>query len=91
MDAHRDRLKSVRVGAAPEPVRGLYAQEIRHARVTLTTVVGIAITDYVTLRAQAAFPLVLLGRPTCAVLAVLLGMRIGIAVLMGLPLFRRPR
>ncbi|MCX4981877.1 HTTM domain-containing protein [Streptomyces sp. NBC_00572] len=146
LDARRDRLKSARAGDVPEPVRGLYAQELRHARVTLTTVVHncgvfviaaqvcflygsaglykvqgstwgggtalhyalnlelfqpwpalshlvddfpmvIAITGYVTVLVQVAFPFVLFGRLKYPVLAVLLGMHIGIAVLMGLPLF----
>ncbi|MEU3480323.1 HTTM domain-containing protein [Streptomyces sp. NPDC033754] len=146
LDARRDRLKSARAGDAPEPVRGLYAQELRHARITLTTVVHncgvffiaaqvcflygsaglykvqgstwgggtalhyalnlelfqpwpalshlvdefpmvIAITGYVTVLAQVAFPFVLFGRLKYPVLALLLGMHIGIAVLMGLPLF----
>ncbi|MFF5450538.1 HTTM domain-containing protein [Streptomyces sp. NPDC012950] len=47
----------------------------------------IAITGYVTVLAQVAFPFVLFGRLKYPVLAVLLGMHIGIAVLMGLPLF----
>ncbi|MFD3539134.1 HTTM domain-containing protein [Streptomyces sp. NPDC058662] len=47
----------------------------------------IAITSYVTVLVQVAFPFVLFGRLKYPVLAVLLGMHIGIAVLMGLPLF----
>ncbi|WP_329625441.1 HTTM domain-containing protein [Streptomyces sp. NBC_01255] len=47
----------------------------------------IAITGYVTVLLQVAFPFVLFGRLKYPVLTVLLGMHIGIAVLMGLPLF----
>lgn len=47
----------------------------------------IAIASYVTVLLQVAFPFVLFGRLKYPVLAVLLGMHIGIAVLMGLPLF----
>ncbi|WP_435971761.1 HTTM domain-containing protein [Streptomyces sp. Qhu_M48] len=47
----------------------------------------IAIASYVTVLVQVAFPFVLFGRLKYPVLAVLLGMHIGIAVLMGLPLF----
>lgn len=146
LDARRDRLRSARAGDVPEPVRGPYAQELRRARVTLTTAVHncgvfviaaqvcflygsaglykvqgstwgggtalhyalnlelfqpwpalshlvaafplvIAITGYVTVLVQVAFPFVLFGRLKYPVLVVLLGMHIGIAVLMGLPLF----
>lgn len=47
----------------------------------------IAIVGYVTVLLQVAFPFVLFGRLKYPVLALLLGMHIGIAVLMGLPLF----
>lgn len=47
----------------------------------------IAIASYVTVLLQVAFPFVLFGRLKYPVLAMLLGMHIGIAVLMGLPLF----
>ncbi|MFE9637077.1 HTTM domain-containing protein [Streptomyces sp. NPDC006463] len=47
----------------------------------------IAIASYVTVLLQVAFPFVLFGRLKYAVLAVLLGMHVGIAVLLGLPLF----
>jgi hypothetical protein len=146
LDARRERLKKTRAGATPEPVRSVYAQQLRDARVTLTTVMHncgifviaaqvcflygsaglykiqgptwgagtalhyalnlelfqpwpalshlvdaypmvIAIAGYVTVLAQVAFPFVLFGRLKYPVLAVLLGMHIGIAVLMGLPLF----
>ncbi|MGW0464735.1 HTTM domain-containing protein [Streptomyces sp. NPDC003027] len=146
LDARRERLKKARAGTAPEPVRSVYAQQLRDARVTLATVMHncgifviaaqvcflygsaglykiqgptwgggtalhyalnlelfqpwpalshlvdaypmvIAIAGYVTVLAQVAFPFVLFGRLKYPVLAVLLGMHIGIAVLMGLPLF----
>ncbi|WP_103514224.1 HTTM domain-containing protein [Streptomyces sp. SM10] len=47
----------------------------------------IAVASYVTVLLQVAFPFVLFGRLKYPVLAMLLGMHIGIAVLMGLPLF----
>ncbi|MGW0751555.1 HTTM domain-containing protein [Streptomyces sp. NPDC002587] len=47
----------------------------------------IAIASYMTVLLQVAFPFVLFGRLKYPVLAVLLGMHIGIAVLLGLPLF----
>ncbi|MFD3656827.1 HTTM domain-containing protein [Streptomyces sp. NPDC058620] len=47
----------------------------------------IAIASYVTVLLQVAFPFVLFGRLKYPVLGMLLGMHIGIAVLMGLPLF----
>ncbi|MFJ3913761.1 HTTM domain-containing protein [Streptomyces vinaceus] len=47
----------------------------------------IAIASYVTVLLQVAFPFVLFGRLKYPVLTVLLGMHIGIAVLLGLPLF----
>ncbi|MFE9134574.1 HTTM domain-containing protein [Streptomyces sp. NPDC007355] len=47
----------------------------------------IAIASYVTVLVQVAFPFVLFGRLKYPVLTVLLGMHIGIAVLMGLPVF----
>jgi hypothetical protein len=47
----------------------------------------IAIAGYLTVLLQVAFPFVLFGRLKYPVLTLLLGMHIGIAVLMGLPLF----
>ncbi|MFJ8697153.1 HTTM domain-containing protein [Streptomyces roseolilacinus] len=47
----------------------------------------VAIAGYVTVLLQVAFPFVLFGRLKYPVLAMLLGMHIGIAVLLGLPLF----
>ncbi|MFD3561795.1 HTTM domain-containing protein [Streptomyces sp. NPDC058686] len=47
----------------------------------------IAIAGYMTVLLQVAFPFVLFGRLKYPVLVMLLGMHIGIAVLMGLPLF----
>ncbi|MFJ5684306.1 HTTM domain-containing protein [Streptomyces sp. NPDC093099] len=47
----------------------------------------IAIVGYLTVLLQVAFPFVLFGRLKYPVLTMLLGMHIGIAVLMGLPLF----
>ncbi|WP_434597969.1 HTTM domain-containing protein [Streptomyces sp. A5-4] len=47
----------------------------------------IAIAGYMTVLLQVAFPFVLFGRLKYPVLALLLGMHIGIAVLLGLPLF----
>ncbi|WP_405855926.1 HTTM domain-containing protein [Streptomyces sp. NBC_01515] len=47
----------------------------------------IAIACYLTVLVQVAFPFVLFGRLKYPVLTVLLGMHLGIAVLMGLPLF----
>ena len=47
----------------------------------------IAVACYVTVLVQVAFPFVLFGRLKYPVLTVLLGMHLGIAVLMGLPLF----
>jgi hypothetical protein len=47
----------------------------------------VAIVGYMTVLLQVAFPFVLFGRLKYPVLAMLLGMHIGIAVLMGLPLF----
>ncbi|MDX2562968.1 HTTM domain-containing protein [Streptomyces sp. TX20-6-3] len=47
----------------------------------------ITIVGYVTVLVQVAFPFVLFGRLKYPVLTVLLGMHMGIAVLMGLPLF----
>ncbi|MER5715139.1 HTTM domain-containing protein [Streptomyces sp. NPDC002132] len=47
----------------------------------------VAIAGYVTVLLQVAFPFVLFGRLKYPVLAMLLGMHTGIAVLMGLPLF----
>ncbi len=47
----------------------------------------IAIAGYMTVLLQVAFPFVLFGRLKYPVLALLLSMHIGIAVLLGLPLF----
>ncbi|WP_405999560.1 HTTM domain-containing protein [Streptomyces sp. NBC_00829] len=47
----------------------------------------IAIVGYMTVLLQVAFPFVLFGRLKYPVLTLLLGMHLGIAVLMGLPLF----
>ncbi|WP_107090260.1 HTTM domain-containing protein [Streptomyces sp. WM6372] len=47
----------------------------------------IAIAGYMTVLLQVAFPFVLFGRLKYPVLTVLLGMHIGIAVFLGLPLF----
>ncbi|MET9609583.1 HTTM domain-containing protein [Streptomyces sp. NPDC006512] len=47
----------------------------------------IAIAGYLTVLLQVAFPFVLFGKLKYPVLAVLLGMHVGIAVLLGLPLF----
>jgi hypothetical protein len=47
----------------------------------------VAVVGYMTVLLQVAFPFVLFGRLKYPVLATLLGMHIGIAVLMGLPLF----
>lgn len=47
----------------------------------------IAVACYVTVLVQVAFPFVLFGRLKYPVLTVLLGMHLGIAALMGLPLF----
>ncbi len=47
----------------------------------------IAIASYATVLLQVAFPFVLFGRLKYPVLAMLLGMHVGIAVVMGLPLF----
>ncbi|WP_338780781.1 HTTM domain-containing protein [Streptomyces sp. DG1A-41] len=47
----------------------------------------IAIVGYMTVLLQVAFPFVLFGRLKYPVLTLLLGMHIGIAVLLGLPLF----
>ncbi|MFI6334352.1 HTTM domain-containing protein [Streptomyces sp. NPDC050535] len=47
----------------------------------------IAIACYLTVLVQVAFPFVLFGRLKYPVLTLLLGMHLGIAVLMGLPLF----
>ncbi|MFH8387248.1 HTTM domain-containing protein [Kitasatospora sp. NPDC018058] len=47
----------------------------------------IAVTTYMTVLLQVAFPFVLFGRLKYIVLTMLLGMHVGIAVLMGLPLF----
>lgn len=146
LDARRHRLKAAGEGKAPQPVRSRSAQQLRDARITLTTVVHncgmfviaaqvcflygsaglykvqgaswgngtalhyvlnlelfqpwaalshfvdqhtvlIAIAGYMTVLLQVAFPFVLFGRLKYPVLTMLLGMHIGIAVLMGLPLF----
>jgi hypothetical protein len=50
-------------------------------------VVLIAVASYLTVLLQVAFPFVLFSRLKYPVLTLLLGMHIGIAVLMGLPLF----
>lgn len=47
----------------------------------------IAVVGYLTVLLQVAFPFVLFGRLKYPVLTMLLGMHLGIAVLMGLPLF----
>ncbi|MFD3803085.1 HTTM domain-containing protein [Streptomyces sp. NPDC058611] len=47
----------------------------------------IAVVGYLTVLLQVAFPFVLFGRLKYPVLCMLLGMHVGIAVLMGLPLF----
>ncbi|KQX62496.1 HTTM domain-containing protein [Streptomyces sp. Root1310] len=47
----------------------------------------VAVAGYLTVLLQVAFPFVLFGRLKYPVLAMLLGMHISIAVLMGLPLF----
>ncbi|MET9469438.1 HTTM domain-containing protein [Streptomyces sp. NPDC006544] len=46
-----------------------------------------AVAGYLTVLVQVAFPFVLFGRLKYPVLTMLLGMHLGIAVLMGLPLF----
>ncbi|MEU2302629.1 HTTM domain-containing protein [Streptomyces antibioticus] len=48
---------------------------------------AIAVAGYTTVLLQVAFPFVLFGRLKYPVLTMLLGMHLGIAVLMGLPLF----
>ncbi|MFI7083771.1 HTTM domain-containing protein [Streptomyces anulatus] len=50
-------------------------------------VLAVAVVGYLTVLLQVAFPFVLFGRLKYPVLTMLLGMHIGIAVLMGLPLF----
>nr|WP_051820464.1 HTTM domain-containing protein [Streptomyces flavochromogenes] len=146
LDARRDRLRKARAAHAPQPVKSFHAQQLKEARVTLTTVVHncgmfviaaqvcflygsaglykvqgatwgggtalhyalnlelfqpwpalsqlvnefpmvIAMVGYLTVLVQVAFPFVLFGRLKYPVLTVLLGMHMGIAVLMGLPLF----
>ncbi|MFI8346073.1 HTTM domain-containing protein [Streptomyces sp. NPDC085596] len=47
----------------------------------------VAVAGYMTVLLQVAFPFVLFGRLKYPVLVMLLGMHLGIAVLMGLPLF----
>ncbi|MFC9291631.1 HTTM domain-containing protein [Streptomyces sp. NPDC057052] len=47
----------------------------------------VAVAGYLTVLLQVAFPFVLFGRLKYPVLAMLLSMHVGIAVLMGLPLF----
>ncbi|MFF1839315.1 HTTM domain-containing protein [Streptomyces sp. NPDC058231] len=146
LDARRDRLKTARASNAPQQVGSYSAQQLRDARITLTTVVHncgmfviaaqvcflygtaglykvqgaswgsgtalhyvlnlelfqpwpalshlvdehtilIAIVGYMTVLLQVAFPFVLFGRLKYPVVAMLLGMHLGIAVLLGLPLF----
>ncbi|GAA2949834.1 HTTM domain-containing protein [Streptomyces enissocaesilis] len=146
LDARRGRIRAARTGETPEPVRSFSAQQLRDARITLTTVVHncgifviaaqvcflygstglykvqgatwgdgtalhyalnlepfqpwpalshlvdeypvlVAVACYMTVLLQVAFPFVLFGRLKYPVLALLLGLHIGIAVLMGLPLF----
>ncbi|MET9731369.1 HTTM domain-containing protein [Streptomyces sp. NPDC006458] len=48
---------------------------------------AMAVVGYLTVLTQVAFPFVLFGRLKYPVLAVLLGMHVGIAVVLGLPLF----
>jgi hypothetical protein len=48
---------------------------------------AIAVISYLTVLTQVAFPFVLFGRLKYPLLALLLGMHIGIAVLLGLPVF----
>ncbi|MFI5687241.1 HTTM domain-containing protein [Streptomyces sp. NPDC051636] len=146
LDARRKRTRAARAGDAPERVRSVPAQQLRAARITLTTVVhncgvfviaaqvcflygsaglykvqgpfwgdgtalhyvlnlelfqpwpalshfvdqypiAMAATGYLTVLTQVAFPFVLFGRLKYPVLTMLLGMHLGIAVLLGLPLF----
>ena len=47
----------------------------------------VAIASYTTVLLQVAFPFVLFGRVKYAVLTMLVGMHVGIAVLLGLPVF----
>jgi len=47
----------------------------------------VAVTSYLTVLVQIAFPFVLFGRLKYVVLTMLLGLHLGIALLMGLPLF----
>ncbi|MEE1783987.1 HTTM domain-containing protein [Streptomyces sp. SP17BM10] len=47
----------------------------------------VAVASYATVLLQVAFPFVLFGRYKYLVLALLLGMHVGIAVLLGLPVF----
>jgi hypothetical protein len=49
--------------------------------------IAIAAIGYLTVLTQVAFPFVLFGRLKYPVLALLLGMHVGIAVLLGLPVF----
>ena len=48
---------------------------------------GLTVAGYLTVLLQVAFPFVLFGRLKYAVLVMLLGMHLGIAVLLGLPFF----
>ncbi|WP_330172455.1 HTTM domain-containing protein [Streptomyces sp. NBC_01498] len=57
------------------------------SRIADEQTVLLAITAYATVLLQVAFPFVLFGRLKYPVLAMMLGMHLGIAVLMGLPLF----
>ncbi|MGW0392557.1 HTTM domain-containing protein [Streptomyces sp. NPDC003042] len=50
-------------------------------------VVAVAVVGYLTVLLQVAFPFVLFGRLKYPVLGMLLGLHVGIAVLLGLPLF----
>lgn len=146
LDARRKLRRSTRAAGAPDGVRGSVVQQLRAARVTVTTVVHncgvfiiaaqvcflygsaglykvqgsywadgtalhyvlhlglfqpwpalshvldqyplvIAAVGLLTVLTQVAFPFVLFGRLKYPVLALLLGMHVGIAVLLGLPVF----
>ena len=47
----------------------------------------VAVVSYLTVLVQVAFPFVLFGRVKYVFVTILLGMHLGIAVLLGLPLF----
>jgi hypothetical protein len=47
----------------------------------------VAIVSYMTVLVQVAFPFVLFGRLKYVFVTILLGMHLGIAILLGLPLF----